>query len=112
MPSTTSQGALVTFLYWAMDVIRDQFDKLLLCWLLMYLTALVVFAQVDQESIHWLRELTSGVLGALLGLITGVKIGQGMVRVNSPTDLPAHGPKQISTLTDTTIKEESKPDAG
>jgi len=102
--------ALLTFVFWAMDVIRDQFDKLLLCWLLMYMTALVVFARVDQESVHWLRELTSGVLGALLGLITGVKIGQGMVRVNPPTNLPDRGPspKQISTLTDTTIKEETK----
>lgn len=110
MPNPQHQaGAFVTLLFWMMDVIRDQFDKLLLCWLLMYLTFLVVFAHVDQESVHWLRELTSGVLGALLGLITGVKIGQGMVRVNQPTDLKG-GPSPKETTSMAIVKEELKPE--
>jgi len=110
MPIAQRQdGPFVTFLFWMMDVVRDQFDKLLLCWLLMYLTFLVVFAHVDQESIHWLRELTSGVLGALLGLITGVKIGQGMVRVNPPTDLQSgSSPKETTAMA--IVKEERKPE--
>lgn len=104
--------ALLTFIFWLMDLIRDEFDKILLVWLLVFYTSLVFVGSNDPESQHWLREITSGVLGALLGLITGVKIGQGMVRVNPPTNLPDRGPspKQVSTLTDTTIKEEIKPE--
>jgi len=98
------ESAFATFLYWAMDVVREQFDKVLLVWLLIFFVSLVFVGAADSESQHWLRELASGVLGALLGLITGVKIGQGMVRVNPPTDL-ATGGRQTSTLTDTTIRE-------
>lgn len=107
MPGTQrSESAFATFLFWAMDVVREQFDKVLLVWLLIFFVSLVFVGAADPESQHWLRELASGVLGALLGLITGVKIGQGMVRVNPPTDLPtAAGGKQTSTLTDTTIRE-------
>ena len=76
--------AIAALLYWWMDLVREQFDKMVLVWLLVYFTTLVVFAHTDMESTHWLREITSGVLGALLGLITGIKIGQGMARVNTP----------------------------
>lgn len=97
-----------TFLFWAMDVIREQFDKLLLAWLLMFFTLLAFIGSADPESQHWLRELTSGVLGALLGLITGVKIGQGMVRVNAPTDIPkGSSPKETTSMEIT--KDEVKP---
>ena len=76
--------AWIALLYWWMDLVREQFDKMVLVLLLMYFTSLVVFVRLDMESTHWLRELTSGILGALLGLITGIKIGQGMAKVNTP----------------------------
>lgn len=110
MPNAQRQDGIFTaFLFWMMDVIREQFDKVLLVWLLIFLVSLVFAGAADAESQHWLRELASGVLGALLGLITGVKIGQGMVRVNTPADFPgAASPKETTSMA--IVKEELKPD--
>lgn len=63
------------------SLLRDHFDKILLAGVVMYLVHVVIFLanmNVDPATISWARELTSGFAGGLLGLITGVRIGQKM----------------------------------
>lgn len=54
--------------------IEHHFDKLLLTGVLLYMIHIVVFMSLYQfaaENVSWARELTAGIGGALLGLITG-----------------------------------------
>lgn len=58
----------------AWKFIRDNFDKLLLTGLFVYIAQLVVHMSHDMrdaDEILWARELAGTVVGALLGLITG-----------------------------------------
>lgn len=66
--------------------IREHFDKLLCTtlFLLMVHTVLaLVYLHSSPDVISWARELASGFQGALLGLITGIAIGQRMLAKDS-----------------------------
>lgn len=63
------------------DFIEKHFDKLLLAATVWYLIHVVIFLSVyvkQPETISWAREMTSGFAGALIGLITGIRVGQKM----------------------------------
>jgi hypothetical protein len=63
------------------DFIEKHFDKLLLAAIIVYMIHVVVFLAIyvkQPETIAWARELTSGFVGALIGLITGVRVGMKM----------------------------------
>ena len=60
---------------------KDNSDKFLLAAITLscYMGVLhMTHEKVDIDNIHWAREITGEVLGALLGLVTGVRIGQAM----------------------------------
>lgn len=59
--------------------VKENFDKLLLSGIVIYMVHVVVILSmwtVDPSTVSWARELTSGAMGALLGLITGIRVGQ------------------------------------
>lgn len=63
------------------NFVEKYFDKLLLAGMVLYLIHVVIFLSIYSkapETISWARELTSGFAGGLLGLITGVRVGQRM----------------------------------
>ena len=72
------------------EFVRDHFDKLLLVVLVVYMIDVViylsVFSMAAPETIGWARELTAAFAGALVGLITGVRIA------SKPDSKPADDP--------------------
>ncbi len=63
------------------EFIERHFDKLLLGAIVVWLIHVVIFLAIyvnNPETLSWARELTSGFAGALVGLITGIRMGQQM----------------------------------
>ena len=52
-------------------MVKHEFDKIILTLLLLAIIYLLVFITLPSEVSQWLREAGSGILGGLLGLITG-----------------------------------------
>lgn len=52
-------------------MVKHEFDKLILTFLLLAIIYILVFVTLPSEVNQWLREAGSGILGGLLGLITG-----------------------------------------
>lgn len=66
--------------------IEKHFNQLLLSAFVLYLIHVVLFMSIyvkSPETLSWAREMTSGFAGGLLGLITGVRLGQAL---NDPKD--------------------------
>jgi hypothetical protein len=57
--------------------------------------------KVDIDNIHWAREITGEVLGALLGLVTGVRIGQALSQTSFTQRNPDGTQLSSSKLTET-----------
>ena len=77
---------------------QDNFDKLLLSLLWMFAIFVVLHMahdSRDNEHISWAREVASGLLGALLGLITGARLASVHrdTNVNIDSDLDTKGKK-------------------
>lgn len=53
--------------------INDQIDKIVLVILFLGLAGIVLTGRVDHDTAEWFKAAGSGVLGALLALITGPK---------------------------------------
>ena len=74
------------FCFWLRRVIDRHFDKLLLAWLIgISVTVSVVFrillllgrsSGLDQPGNDWLREQTALLIGGLLGLLRGERVGK------------------------------------
>lgn len=67
--------------------LRGQFDKLLLVGLFLVLMVFLLHAihdKLDGDHIHWIRETANTVMGTLLGLITGVRIGMSLAKQDPP----------------------------
>lgn len=70
------------------EFLRRDFDKLLLTSVFLLLVGLVVHMSHDNQDasiINWAREQAGTVLGALLGLITGVALRNRDAAVNKST---------------------------
>ena len=68
---------------------KSNFDKLLLLLLFMGLVVLVLHMshdKLDEEQVSWAREMTGTVLGGLLGLVTGTRIGLAMRPSTEPEE--------------------------
>lgn len=66
--------------------IQDHFDKLLLSgFVVLGVLVVVVLTMYGRapETVSWLRELTSGFAGGLLGLITGIAVGRKMEKTET-----------------------------
>lgn len=61
------------------EFVKRNADKLLMASLFIYMVHVVlalVYWHANAETIAWAREIAAGFQGALLGLVTGVAIGQ------------------------------------
>ena len=59
------------------ELVHAHFDKLLLTFLFLCVlgtTILLIVTGQDQADIAWARETASAVIGALVGLVTGVAL--------------------------------------
>jgi hypothetical protein len=75
---------------------RDNFDKLLLCSVFIFMVAVVIHMthdQKDKEQILWARELAGTFAGGLLGLITG----HALASKTTTTTGPATSSAQVET---------------
>lgn len=76
--STWARSKADQFLFW----FYQEFNKLLLVLLLCVLFVIILHGlhdpSHDKDSIHWFREQANTVMGCLLGLITGVRIGMSI----------------------------------
>jgi hypothetical protein len=65
------------------DFVVEHFAILLLFWMavgLMFYVLHIAHHDADRELLSWSREVTAGVMGALLGLLTGAKVGSEMAK--------------------------------
>lgn len=63
------------------EFVKDNLDKLMLAAGIFYGVHIVIFVAMyvkDPVVLSWAQGLTDGFVGALLGLITGVRVGQKM----------------------------------
>lgn len=73
------------------EFIEKHFDKLLLAFIVVYLIHVVIFLSIyvkQPETISWAREMTSGFAGALIGLITGIRVGQKLEQDKQAAAIP------------------------
>lgn len=83
---------------------KDNSDKFLLATIALscYMGVLhMTHEKVDIDNIHWAREITGEVLGALLGLVTGVRIGQALSQTSFTQRNPDGTQLSSSKLTET-----------
>ena len=68
------------------DFFQKQFDKLLLAFLFLLILGVAIWLQVrpgmDEGAMDWARHNGDLIVGALLGLITGVGIGKSDSKEN------------------------------
>lgn len=58
------------------NFLETNFDKILMAVFAAYMVHTVHAYGTVPETISWSRELTSGFVGALIGLVTGVHVGK------------------------------------
>lgn len=63
------------FFGWIGDFIEGHFDKLLLALIVFWLANRATMPGIEEHAAGWAREQASAALGALIGLITGVRLG-------------------------------------
>jgi hypothetical protein len=72
--------------------LRHHIDKFLLLVLVLVMLGVVLHVshdQADKDLLHWAREMTGTVLGALIGLITGELRAQAKAAPTVPAEHPA-----------------------
>lgn len=79
------------------EFFQRNFDKFLLLFLYLTLLSVVLALLVlgkppDQGAVSWAREAAGTVLGGLLGLITGVRIGAASGAGNAIRPVPPSAP--------------------
>lgn len=63
------------------EFLKTQFDKLLLTFLFLtvfFSVIIMVHNHIEPSVVSWGRETAAGFSGALLGLITGMKVGMAI----------------------------------
>jgi membrane associated rhomboid family serine protease len=77
------------------DLVRKHFDKLLLVCLFLFMLLFTLIAvtagvlmqgKVDQSNVAWCRETAGTILGALIGLISGMSLRGGDPIPDQPSE--------------------------
>lgn len=70
------------------ETLHQHFDKLLLVGLFVYMTLVLLHMShdsMDAADVSWAREQSNLIIGALLGLITGAVLRNGIKQTESTT---------------------------
>lgn len=75
------------------DFLKSNLDKIIIVGVFIYVfhasMGLIYHPGVAEASIAWVRELASGILGCLFGLVNGIAVGKALAAVKPAP--PAQG---------------------